>query len=231
MYSETKINEELTKATYDYYTSDLENGSHKKIVVTCTKCNKNIYREYRYAKSKHRCSSIDGFKKRCFKCEEWKDLSFFNKNPKGSGGVAKMCRHCHNSHESVIKAEKRRVSKIRTCFDDGDIDFYIKVRTRQLKHSAKKRNIEFDLDENFMIDLFNKQNGMCYYSNIPMLNKYKSSGFQSWDVPSVDRIDSKKGYTKNNVVWCCFGVNSFKQSLSVDELKNLIQSCNWWFNK
>lgn len=230
MYSKTKINKKLTKATYGYYPSDLSSGSHKKIVVTCLNCNRNIHREFRNFQAKHRCPSVEGSKKRCFKCKSWKDLSMFNKNPKGSGGVAKMCRKCYNNHESVIKAEKNRKQRVKVSFEN-DFESYVKNRIYKLKHQCKKNNIFFNLDYQYMIDLFNKQKALCYYSNIPMDNKYKQKGFQSWDIPSIDRIDPKKGYIKSNVVWCCFGVNSFKQSLSLEDFKFLIKSANWWFNK
>jgi hypothetical protein len=231
MYSDTKVNEELTKITYGYNSSDLKKGSHEKIVVTCCNCNRNIHREHRNLHRKHSCPSVEGENKRCFKCLEWKDLSAFAKNPKGSGGVAKVCKNCYNKYDSVIKADKNKLYKKRNCFEDGDIDYYIKTRMAGLKSRAKRSNLEFKLEGEFMINLYKQQNGMCYYTGIQMNQKYKSEGFQSWDCPSVDRIDSSKGYVKDNVVWCCFGVNSFKQSLSIEDFEKLIRSANWWFNK
>lgn len=231
MYSNTKINEELTKATYGYYSSDLEDGSHKKIIVTCCNCGRNIHKEHRNRYRKHKCPSVEGGNKRCFKCEKWRDLSMFNKNPKGSGGVAKICRDCYNKYDSVTKSEERKLSKRRNCFEDGDIDYYIRMRMYSLKNRSKKNGWEFDLENKFMINLYKQQKGVCYYTGIQMSQKYKNEGFQSWDAPSVDRIDPSKGYVKDNVVWCCYGINSFKLSLSIEDFEQLIRSANWWFNK
>ena len=38
-------------------------------------------------------------------------------------------------------------------------------------------------------------------------------------IVSVDRVDSTKGYTKSNIVLCCWAVNNIKQDLTVEELK------------
>lgn len=74
------------------YTSDeLHSGSHQKVVVECVTCHRLIHREFRNVNAVHQCPVVDGDKKKCFRCDQWKDLSLFNKSPSGSGGVSKMC--------------------------------------------------------------------------------------------------------------------------------------------
>jgi hypothetical protein len=41
--------------------------------------------------------------------------------------------------------------------------------------------------------------------------------------PSLDRIDSEKGYTKNNVVLCCQSINFAKHSYKVEEFLNFLK--------
>ena len=55
---------------------------------------------------------------------------------------------------------------------------------------------EFNLTFNDAIEILKKQRGLCYYSNIKM--NYGSVLDKNW-VCSLERIDSTKGYTKNNV--------------------------------
>lgn len=229
MYSEVKLNNDLTKATFGYNINDLSEGSHEKIVVECTNCKTTIHRERRNAFSKHRCPSVVGNKKRCFKCEEWKDLSLFNKNPKGSGGVGKMCRECYNSHDAVKKCEYRRSSRLKRAVKDNDIQFYINRRTLKMKSDAKKRDIPFDLTKEFLLELWNNQKGLCFYTGLEMKNSMGNKGFQCWDSPSLDRLNPSKGYTEDNVVWCIFGVNSFKQSLTLEQFKEQVSKINWNF--
>jgi len=231
MLSDVTLNEELTFATFGYHIDDLHIGSHSKIVVTCNNCNKNIHREKRNANAKHKCSVLIGNTKKCYKCCEWKDLSLFNKSYKLSGGVAKICRECYNKEESVIKCNQSRNRRLKHAIENGDMSFYIKRRIHSVKCKTKKNNIDFDLDSDYLIDLWEKQNGRCFYSNIEMNNSMKQDGFQSWNGPSLDRVDPKLGYVKGNVVWCIFGINSFKQSLDLKSFENAIKSIDWWYNK
>lgn len=41
---------------------------------------------------------------------------------------------------------------------------------------------------------------------------------------SIDRIDSSKGYTRDNVVLVCSSINVMKNSHSIDEFINLCRS-------
>lgn len=40
--------------------------------------------------------------------------------------------------------------------------------------------------------------------------------------PSIDRIDSRKGYTKDNIIIVCWRANSLKKDATLDELKQLV---------
>lgn len=231
MLSKVKLNEELTLATFGYKISDLHTGSHSKVVVTCNNCETNIYRERRNADAHHKCPILDGNKKRCYKCKKWKDITLFNKSRNSSGGVAKQCRECYNKEEAVIKCNKSRNYRFKYAIENGDIEFYIKRRIGTIKSRANKNNIDFNLTIEYLTNLWVEQNGRCFYSNIPMNNSMKQDGFQSWDGPSLDRIEPINGYVKGNVVWCIFGINSFKQSLGLKSFEDMVKSIEWWYEK
>jgi hypothetical protein len=229
MRSDVEVREDLTLSTFGYNLSE-QNISRKKIVVVCKNCNKIIHREFRNRYNKHQCPSIDGNKKKCYKCNCWKDFSLFNKSPKLSGGVSKLCRNCYNNHEAVKKSEIRRKKRLKESFKEN-FDLYIQTRINNIRSRCKSKNIEFDLTKEFLIELWESQNGACYYTNLPMKNSMKTNGFQSWDSPSLDRIDPNFGYIKGNIVWCLFSINSFKQSLTIEEFEKQIRSINWWFTQ
>lgn len=231
MYSKTRVNKELTLATFGYNPDDLSVGSHAKIVCTCTNCDRNIHKEYRNVDSKHRCPAVVGSSKRCYKCDTWKDITFFNKNPKGSGGVAKMCRECHNSHQSVKNAERSRQNRLRNAVIDGDIDFYIRKKLYRLRSMCKREKIDFNLDLDYLYDKWNNNYGKCFYTNIPMNNSMEQQGFQCWNGPSLDRLNPSLGYTKGNIVWCIFAVNSFKGSLTLEQFKDQVSNISWNFTR
>jgi hypothetical protein len=227
MFSPVSINEEMTLATFGYSSTEFPSGSHKKIVVECVSCRKLIHRERRNSDKVHQCPVVDGNNKRCFKCHEWKDTSFFNKCPKQSGGVAKLCRACYNSHPAVKRCESMRNKRLSDALAFGDIEFYIRRRALSIRYSAKTKGVDCNIDADYLLELWNEQAGKCFYSNIPMKGTGRDKGFQSWDGPSLDRRNPSKGYIRDNVVWCIFAVNSFKQSMSENEFLELVHSIEW----
>lgn len=61
---------------------------------------------------------------------------------------------------------------------------------------------EHTIKDSYLEELYEKQNGLCYYSNIPM-NFDKSE----WKV-SIERLDNTKGYIEGNIVLCCLELNT-----------------------
>lgn len=87
--------------------------------------------------------------------------------------------------------------------------------TYGIKHRALKAGISFDIDANYLLELFERQDGCCAYTGRKMLVE-AGKGHRA-DGISVDRIDSAKGYTKDNVQLVCFVVNMAKQKMSHSE--------------
>jgi hypothetical protein len=85
----------------------------------------------------------------------------------------------------------------------------------QAKNRAKNKKIEFDISVEYILDLLEKQNRKCFYSG-KQLGLVFNNNFQ--DVMSIDRIDSSKGYTRDNVVLCCAIVNYIKNSMTTEEM-------------
>ncbi len=85
----------------------------------------------------------------------------------------------------------------------------------QYKAVAKKYARCFELTKEQFLILSQKP---CHYcgalpSNI-RINRYNNGDFV---YNGIDRVDSKKGYTINNCVPCCFWCNTMKSKYSVDE--------------
>ena len=84
------------------------------------------------------------------------------------------------------------------------------------KNKSKERNYEYNLCENDIVGLLIKQNNKCALSNIPFVNEINDK-FKM----SLDRIDSNKGYTKDNVQLVCIVVNRMKSDLEQDYFINI----------
>ena len=81
-----------------------------------------------------------------------------------------------------------------------------------LKFNAAKRKIDFNLTIEYAWNLFLKQEKKCSISGL-FLSFKDNDKFKS---ASLDRIDSKKGYTKDNVQWVHKDVNWMKQEYPQD---------------
>lgn len=77
------------------------------------------------------------------------------------------------------------------------------TKFNQLKHGAEKRNIQFSVSIEELWEMFLQQHGYCKLTGLPIYFKYKH------DSASLDRIDSSKGYSLNNVQWVHKDVNKF----------------------
>ena len=91
-----------------------------------------------------------------------------------------------------------------------------------ISRRSRDKGWEIEFDREYIKELYNKQNGRCFYTDEPMNLGYHRDKKDLYSLNfhniSVDRIDSKKGYTKENTVLCCWGINNMKQQLPVDEL-------------
>jgi hypothetical protein len=93
---------------------------------------------------------------------------------------------------------------------------YNRIYKNYISH-AKRRNINFDLDYNFFINLIRQP---CYYcgtvdSNRAVLDRKTNPGYLDYN--GVDRKDSKGSYSLNNVVTCCIDCNLIKNTMHHDD--------------
>lgn len=91
-----------------------------------------------------------------------------------------------------------------------------------IKRLAKKRNLDFCIDEKYLIYLFKKQNGLCKVTGqkikIPSSSKqYKNKNFTA----SLDRINNNLGYKKRNLQWVHKKINQSKWNFNTQQYKNL----------
>jgi hypothetical protein len=154
---------------------------------------------------------------KCSRCNIIKPLSEFRLLPKkeiDKRGYVAYTSHC-NICDAKRSANYKNI-KIKTI--EGKVDFLFS----SIRRRCKDKGYNLDFDKDHLILLWNKQDGRCYYTNIKMNlgnHKYKKDLYNlNFKNVSVDRVDSRLGYTKDNVVLCCWGVNNMKQQMSYSEL-------------
>jgi hypothetical protein len=83
---------------------------------------------------------------------------------------------------------------------------YGMVFTRSRKN-ATTRNIPFDITREEFNALVEESKGFCMVSGMPFNHLWQGRGTRRPFAPSLDRIDSKIGYTKENCRMVCIIVN------------------------
>ena len=90
-----------------------------------------------------------------------------------------------------------------------------------IKNGATKRNISFEVSAEYLYKLWVQQDCTCALTGLPiyLTNKIKNNN-PDWSsiTASVDRKDSSKGYTEENVWWVHKEVNRLKNNYSIQEL-------------
>jgi len=141
----------------------------------------------------------------CTNCNKEKSVSefYFKKN---RNSYESSCKKCRQLSVKNYLEKNNNLKKI----------FYTRVR------NILKRSNVVDIDlRNYLIQLWEEQEGKCYYTGIKMSLKGYSKNEKT--AMTVDRIDPNGGYTRGNIVLCCSIVNKIKQNLSINEL---LEWCN-----
>lgn len=87
----------------------------------------------------------------------------------------------------------------------------------QFHNTAKQRKHDFNLSLEYLKELWEIQNGKCFYSGLDLFLPECSRDMVNNNAPSIDRIDSNLNYVEGNVVFCRKHVNIMKQSLSIEQ--------------
>ena len=146
--------------------------------------------------------------KTCFRCKTSYENTFFFKSANTVDGLHSWCKECCRKNGAKVVAKLN--SKIETR---------AKIFLRNAKNSAKKRNQEFSLEINDIVDFWNKQNKICAYSGLEMT--LEAGKLQT---VSIERIDSKIGYTKDNTILVCQAINRMKSDFAYEDFYMLCQS-------
>ena len=175
--------------------------------------------------------------KECFKCKTLDSKKYVTRKD----GIC-LCLRCYQSFRDVLKKEKRNSLKtpLKPCSKCGKIlkinrkenplcaacganDWYhttykyisnsIKYKLRDARAVAKRRDLEWSIDEGEYQDIISRG---CFYCQ-KVLTEISGG--------NLDRINTKKGYIPNNVLGCCPECNQIRMNnLTVLETKKAVES-------
>lgn len=139
---------------------------------------------------------------RCSKCGEVKPREAFIERKDGKGLRFSFCRQCKG---------KQWVELCRANYKS-----YISHLFSQIKHRARLQNVPFNLTKEYLIELWEKQNGKCFYTDTALeLSQKRQHNVHS---PGLDKIIPRLGYTMGNVVWTVQRINAMKNDATLEEM-------------
>ncbi len=158
----------------------------------------------------------------CNSCNEQKKRSCFGKLKSSEDGLRNTCKLCRRKKEELnhLGKIKRKESSLKYCIERPFSALLSRCKTNQ----NKKGFINFDITEEFLKDLYSKQNGKCFWSDLEM--PIDNFGLGELNAISVDRVDSSVGYTKNNIVLCCKFYNLGKGNMDMYNFVKFLKENN-----
>lgn len=163
----------------------------------------------------------------CAKCKETKDYSEFNIAREKKDGYYPYCRECVKEYRKSRgidryaynpeshKARQKRFRARHKTYERNFRRVYLKTiegKCSKLLASSKSRaaikSLEFDLDYDWIMQRLSA--GKCEASGIEFDYTVPEGQHHGDFVPSIDRIDNNKGYTKDNCWVVCLMINRAK---------------------
>lgn len=130
------------------------------------------------------------------------------------------------SNREQINAKNR--SRKKEIFELNPENFFKKIIQRlkrrhvTCRQSAQKKYELFDLDVKYLLGLWSAQGGLCALTKKELAHK-----FHTPFTVSVDRIDSQKGYIKENVQLVCQSANYAKSHFSNEVFLKFWNEAKW----
>ena len=197
---------------------------------TCTKCD-----ESKPLSAFSLLTKANGEKAHNAHCKECRNKASKQKNNKRKDEGNKYCQGCdHQLHVNNFASCKTNNDGLQTYCKDckhkinqthfSTFDGFINKLFLSLKHNTASRSkkLSIEITENDIKELYEKQKGLCALTGIKMTHLAYQNDISNRKINnhniSVDRINSSKGYTKDNVQLVCAAVNIMKSDFIEDDL-------------
>lgn len=174
--------------------------------------------------------------KKCFKCNEIKNVSEFYPNASGGSGgydgYCKVCRYAyHKSRKTTINEKRKEKMKVNSEHRNKILEQKRKSHKNNLERAllnrAKARAIKWNLEFNITIEdiIIPKK---CPILNIDIIPGSKGDYMNT---PSLDRINNNLGYVKENIAVISMLANSMKNAASIELLNTFITNLPKYINQ
>lgn len=147
--------------------------------------------------------------KQCTRCKVNKNETEFSTHPLYADKLLSQCISCNGKQKTYRKKNIKKDQHKQKIYYNKNKEKIIGVRylrfntlegrLKRLLSTIKNRNENYDLDIEYLLNMYKQQEGKCALTGIKMLYKNDSNRRTHPFMISVDRIDPKLGYIKGNV--------------------------------
>lgn len=151
-------------------------------------------------------NSIKSYRSNCFECL-------------AKTKAAWDLKHQQDQAEKHIQYQSK---KFVTSDEKGGLLFLFKRRMASYRRRAKLKGFDCNVTPEFLLELWEKQEGKCYYTGVSIeWNNFGiGKGRRNLKGISLDRVNNTKGYTQDNVVLCTWIANTLKNDMPLEEFYN-----------
>jgi hypothetical protein len=158
----------------------------------------------------------------CSQCKEDKFFSEYTKNRAAPDGLQYKCRSC-----DIVYQKKRRANNLENNLEYAreyqkkrrkNFDYRLQMLINASKQRAKDKNRVHEITVKDIKAIY-PIDGKCPIFGIQL--EFNSAGFRE-NSPSIDRIDSSRGYTVDNIQIISWKANRIKSYATVEELETIV---------
>ena len=143
--------------------------------------------------------------KTCFRCKKAQETSEFFRHHQTSDGFHSWCKACCRIGNAKARAKKD------STIEGKAVTFY-----RNAQKSAAKRKQEFTITFDDIVKCWNAQQQTCAYTG-----RLMTLQASQLNTVSIERIDSKIGYTPENTILVCQAINRMKSNFEFEDFYKL----------
>ena len=162
------------------------------------------------------CNLVNGLSQSCGCLQRDNTTMDLTKRKYDNNGnlTHKFCPCCKDFIDISLFGKNKRRADGYNEYCNNCLKYDAKKRYDHYKHNAKGRKLCFNLTLDEFKDITSKP---CIYCN------GFSTYFNNTGICGIDRIDSSKGYTIDNVIPCCEMCNKMKSNYDVNDWLNKVK--------
>ena len=181
----------------------------------------------------------------CCACKAEKSVTDFPRNRAVQRGYSSECKKCANARnrehyrknadrlrESYREYSQMRREIMKRSPDEwrrraerpkrSPLYYEIGRKLANAKYRSKERGLPFDLDHEYLLGLYEKQEGRCALSGREL--KLDAMSRAEPDSLSLDRVDNEGGYVRGNVRLVTWAVNLALQDWGTDRFVEMCRN-------